>query len=296
MPFPLQRTLDPIIEPVSLESMKNYLRVDDFLTQDDDLISGLISASRERAEDMTARCLIAQEWTFCMDHFPSWYGHESGGYFFGEHRHPRHHSMFRSDNLAIILPRGPVLSVESITWKDFSGAVNTLDPSLYDVDLLSEPARIRPLYNGCWPFAMWDTNSVVIKFIAGYQQTVTETLTVSATAPYTATISRLATFLSLTSVTDVVSKLAVPNVVIEPSTGVITVPEAEAGLQVSVVYQVSSIPKSFIRAIYLMCGSWYENRAEVIQGGGNFNSLPTPMSATSLLGTYQLFPLGYPKS
>src|SRR5580698_760383 len=102
MPFPLRRVLDPIVEPVSLSDMKNYLRVD--VTDDDLLISTLISASRERAEDLTGRCLVAQQWVFNMDRFPTWWGNDGGSYYFFEHHHPRHHSMFRSDNIAIILP------------------------------------------------------------------------------------------------------------------------------------------------------------------------------------------------
>lgn len=292
MPFPLQRVLDPIAEPVSLVDMKNYLRVD--IDDDNDLISGLISAARERAEDLTARCLIRQQWVFSLDRFPTWWGYESGSSYFFEHHHPRHHSMFRSDNISIILPRGPVLSVDSITYKDISGTVQTLDPTFYNVDLISQPARIRPLYNGVWPQALFDTNSVTIKFTAGYEQTVTETLTVPSAAPYTVTPSRAASFLSLTSVSN--GATAVVGSTVDPSTGIITVPSAEAGLVLLVTYQANSIPKSFIHAIKLIAAAWNENRSEVIQGGGNFNSMPTPLSAESLLGTYQLFPLGYPKS
>jgi hypothetical protein len=293
MPFPLQRTLDPVVEPVCLAVMKNYLRVD--IDDDDDLINSLISMARERAEDLTGRCLIAQEWTFSFDRFPFWYGQESGVFFSGEFMHHRHrHSMFRSDHYAIILPRGPVLSVESITYKDLNGDVQTLDPILYEVDLLSQPARIRTVYNGSWPVALWDTNSITIKFIAGYQQTVTEVLTLSDTAPFAGTVTRSAAIISLNSAQDVTTGDAIVGVLGDG--GSISFATGTAGQTVQVSYQVPSIPQSFLHAIKLMCGAWYENRAEVVQGGGNFNSMPTPMSASSLLGTYELFPVGYPKS
>jgi hypothetical protein len=273
--------------------MKLYLRID--IDDDDVTTQNMISTARERAEDLTARCLLRQQWVFSFDKFPTWWGNESGSSYFFEHHHPRHHSMFRSDNVAIILPRGPVLSVDSITYKDISGTVQTLDPATYNVDLLSQPARIRPLYNGVWPQALWDTNSVVIKFTAGYEQTVTEVLTVPSVAPFAVTISRFNKFLSLTSVTDVASGTLLSGCSIDIN-GAVTVPSGEAGLRVSVVYQVNSIPNSFLMAIKLLCAAWNENRAEVAQGGGNFNSLPTPIAATSLLGTYELFPVGYPKS
>lgn len=294
MPFPLQRTLDPLTEPIDLDTIKNYLRVD--IPDDDDLISNLISTARERAEDLTGRSLLRQSWTFAIDHFPSyWRGgdyNSSLGVF--NYRHHLRPSMFVTDTISIILPRGPVLSVDSITWKDATGTVNLLDPRQYEVDLLSEPTRIRPAYKQSWPYAMWDMNSVVIKFTTGYEQTVTEVLTVPAAAPFTVAISRQSTFLSLTSVVDVVSGL--PLVAsINTFTGEVTVPSTEAGLNVIVTYQVNSIPKSFIHAMKLMVGAWYDNRSEIVQGGGNFNQLPTPISAVSLLGMYELFPLGFPK-
>lgn len=216
MPFPLRRVLDPATEPISLSDMKSYLRVD--YTDDDSLISTLISAARERAEDITARCLISQQWQFSFDQFPRY------GCF--EYLHHRRHrdSMFNLDERAIILPRGPVLSVDSITYVDqITGTLQTLDPSLYSVDNISEPCRITPKYKTTWPLAQFDTNSVTILFTAGYE----------------------------------------------------------------------TIPQSLRHAMKLIVGAWFENRSEIVQSGGNFNSLPMPLSAAALLGTYALFPLGY---
>ena len=216
MPFPLRRVLDPATEPVSLSDMKNYLRVD--YTDDDALISTLISAARERAEDVTGRCLMSQQWQFSFDQFPN--------YGCWQYLHLRRHreSMFSHDERSIILPRGPVLSVDSIQYVDqLTGTLQTLDPSLYTTDLLSEPARITPKYMSTWPLARFDTNSVTILFTAGYE----------------------------------------------------------------------TIPQSLLHAIKLIVGAWFENRSEIVQSGGNFNSFPMPLSASALLGTYTLFQLGY---
>ncbi len=219
MAFPLRRVSDPANEPILLTDMKTYLRVD--FTDDDDLITALISAARERAEDLTGRCLISQQWEFAFDEFPRY-----GCWSHLHHRHGRHGSMFANDETAIILPRGPVISIDSITYKDQTGTVQTLDPSAYNADLLSQPARITPTYGTAWPTALHDTNSVNILFTCGYE----------------------------------------------------------------------NVPNSILHAIKLIVGAYYENRAEVTQGGGNFNLMPTPLSAESLLSTYQLFHLGYPKA
>ena len=226
MPFPLRRTLDPATEPIDVVTMKNYLRVD--ISDDDDLIGSLISVARERAEDMTGMCLLPQQWTFSFDRFPrhcyeSFAGLATDRLYLHEHRR---NSMFMHDGNAIILPRGPVQSVDSITYKDAFGDVQTLDPSRYQVDSLSSPARINPVYGTTWPIALPDQNSITVMFTAG----------------------------------------------------------------------CDSIPQSFIHAIKLIVGTYYENRAEVVQGSGNFNSLPLPLSATSLLATYEMLKLGYPRS
>jgi len=308
MPFPLRRTLDPLVEPVSLAAMKNYLRVD--IDDDDDFISTLISVARERAEDMTGRCLLAQEWTFSMDRFPCYWGEGRGEGFFGQH-HEFHQSLFRRNDLAITLPRGPVISVESIQYVDNTQTLQTLNPESYEVDYLSQPARITPVYAGSWPTALWDTNSVTIMFTAGYQQTVTEILNlvpvyaVGTTPPvtaYSATLQRASTAIALVSCSDLTLGAATNPVSVVPvagvtfSNGVLVLPSTvNPDDVIQAVYTVTSIPQSFLHAIKLICSTYYENRAEVIQGGGNFNSFPLPFGAASLLKTYELFPLGYPK-
>jgi hypothetical protein len=194
--------------------------------------------------------------------------------------------------MEIILPRGPVITVDSIQYIDGTGTPQTLDPTLYFVDNMSEPCRILPAYGRGWPATQWVPNAVTIKFTAGYEQTVTDTLTVPHVAPFTVPVSRASKALSLTSVTDVVASTLVAGCTM--TNGIVTFPSGAADKVVSVVYQVSSIPESFLHAIKLILSTYYESRQEVVQGGGNFNTLPLPLSASSLLGTYELFSVGYP--
>jgi hypothetical protein len=289
MPFPLIRVLDPASEPVSLSVMKNYLRVD--IPDDDDLITSLIRIARERAEDMTSRCLLAQQWLFCLDRFPGYWGDNTDGGVFLLHGY-RRHSLWIGHHLEISLPRGPMISVDSINYTDTNGVNQLLPPTSYEVDLISDPARIRPLFNGFWPAALYDTNSIKIKFTAGYQQTVTEQVTMPAAAPLSARLSRYLTALSLTSAVD--STTSVPVAGTLAAGGIVTFPSATPGEVLTVTYQTTRIPESFIHAIKLIVGTYYENRAEVVQGNGTFNSFPLPLSAASLLATYDLFPVGYP--
>jgi hypothetical protein len=200
--------------------------------------------------------------------------------------------MWLGHRLEILLPRGPVLSVDAINYTDDNGNPQTMDPDTYEIDLISEPARLRPVFNGSWPVALWDTNSVQILFTCGYQQTVTETHTMPTVAPFTVLLGRGVNAYSITTAVDATSGVAVAGTLLN---GAATFAGATAGQVLKITYVFTNIPQSFIHAIKLLVGAWYENRAEVAQGGGNFNSMPMPLSATSLLATYQLFPVGYPK-
>jgi Phage gp6-like head-tail connector protein len=66
----LQILEGPAVEPVSLSDMKTYLRVDQDFTEDDLMISGFISAARERVESFTSRSLINKTYLQCLDSFP----------------------------------------------------------------------------------------------------------------------------------------------------------------------------------------------------------------------------------
>jgi uncharacterized phiE125 gp8 family phage protein len=128
----------PSEEPVSLTGAKLYLRVDH--EEDDDLIRQLISAARRVAERITGRQLVTATWEYRRDRWPA--------------------SSFMR------LPRPPVRTVESVTYLDTSGTLQTLDSSLYEVDTGRNGLWLA--YLADWP-ALRDTqNAVRVRFTAGY--------------------------------------------------------------------------------------------------------------------------------
>lgn len=133
----LFRTVEPAVEPVSLADAKLHLRI----TQDDedDLIAGLIRGAREEVEAQTGLALITQSWRLTLDCLPP-----AG---------------------RVALARCPVAEILSVTLYGADGEATVLDPSAYDSDIVSRPARLifaAPLE------PLRSMNGVEIDFSAGY--------------------------------------------------------------------------------------------------------------------------------
>jgi len=131
-------TTEPTIEPITLVDMKLHLRVD--CDDDDDLITGLISASRQWCEDYEHRAYITQTITAKLNYLPS----------------------------CIILPKPRLQSVTSVKYIDTSATEQTLSSDLYDVDLYREPGQIVRGYNDTYPSTLDVVNAVEIVYVAGY--------------------------------------------------------------------------------------------------------------------------------
>lgn len=130
------RTTTPT-EPVTLAEAKLHLRVDG--TDEDALITALISAARETCEDRIEGTIPVTGWRLTLDAFPD----------------------------AIKLPRGPVASVESVKYLDAAGVEQTLSPLDYLVDTVSTPGYIVPAYGKAWPETREQINAVEVEYTAG---------------------------------------------------------------------------------------------------------------------------------
>lgn len=128
----------PATDPLTLAEAKAHLRVT--ATDEDALITSLITAATDSAEIFTGRALVTQTWDLTLDSFPC----------------------------VIEVPKPPLVSVTSITYIDTDGATQTLATTEYTVDTKSEPGRIVPAYGKYWPSTREVPNAVTIRFVAGY--------------------------------------------------------------------------------------------------------------------------------
>jgi len=140
--FALSIETIPSNEPISTAEAKAHLRVD--ISDDDTLIDRLVKAARQRLEADTGQVLITQVWNMYLDCFPS------------------------SNYQPIKVLNPPLVSIDSITYVDGNGDVQTWDSSEYRVDTKSMPARITPASGYSWPSISNVTNAITIQFTAGY--------------------------------------------------------------------------------------------------------------------------------
>jgi uncharacterized phiE125 gp8 family phage protein len=164
MPISLQRNATTGDEPVSLDELKAAMRID--FDDDDALLTALLLAARQRAEDITGRTLVTSTWTYFLDSFPFGWQTDLA---------PARSTMNRFINWwaysqAIRIPRGPLQSVESIQYlPGTSGPYVTLDPSNYMIDTASAPGIVYPAPNYYWPLNNYaQHNAVQINFTSGY--------------------------------------------------------------------------------------------------------------------------------
>lgn len=151
-------TVQPTSEPLSRAEAKIHLRVETTFTDDDLLIDALITAARQYAEQETDRSLITQTWKYTLDSLPGSMGYASPGY--GQE--------FYIPGNAIVLTKGPIQSIGSITYLDTGGVTQTMASSDYIADLSGPAARITPVFGKIWPIAQFQIASAAVTFVAGY--------------------------------------------------------------------------------------------------------------------------------
>jgi len=163
------------LEPITIPEAKQHLRIT--FTNEDTFIGDLITSARYHLENRLRQSFITQSWTLYLDSFPSAGGYYNraireswpslGGLPSGLGFYP---GMVPNSTGVINIPNPPLISLDSVTYYDFSNTLQTVSTSAYIVSLAT-PARIQPQYSKVWPIAKPSIDSVQINFTAGYGPT-----------------------------------------------------------------------------------------------------------------------------
>jgi len=126
-------------EPVSLELAKSQIRGAD-CADEDQLIEHYISVARSTLEDRLQRTLVRSRWRLQLDAF--------------------------TPTLELLYP--PCVEVQAVRYFDLQGVLQTLDPTLYQADIDSDPARLVAAPGSSWPQPQERLNAVQVDYVAGY--------------------------------------------------------------------------------------------------------------------------------
>ena len=151
-------TTAPTAEPLSLQEVKEYLRVDD--ATDERVVQPLIIAARQFAEEHMNRALMQQTFTLMLDAVI-------------DQDQPLYEGMRTAPDLNyyknyIVLPKSPVQSVTSVKTFDDSDTATTMASTKYYVDTQREPARIVLRTGETFPTALRVANAIEVIYVAGY--------------------------------------------------------------------------------------------------------------------------------
>lgn len=261
MPLSYKQTSQPYCEPVTLAQAKAQCVVDAAFVDDDALIAALIAGARQYLEKRMNRAIFSRGMQLFLDHFP--YPIYDGTVNPND-RHCLYGYFWHA--LAIRLPMPLCQDVESIQYIDLSGEITAFDPSLWFVDVNSQPARIVPQPGVYWPYTQsWLPNSVTIAYTAGsYDNEVEDSLTVSAGAISLSQAAAMAagTILQTSAITLVDASgnpvvFTVPN---PQQPGSLAVNPSYNGQILTATYYCGMAPQTVCQAMLLLISYWYNHR------------------------------------
>jgi uncharacterized phiE125 gp8 family phage protein len=138
-------TVEPTVEPITLENLKDRLRIGSVCDFDAEL-SLILTMARKQVEADTYRRLVTQTVVGYLDGF--------------------------LNVREIELRLAPISSITSIVYTDQNSASQTFAASRYATDLNSTPPRVVLDTNDQWELTEENTpNAVAITFVAGYGAT-----------------------------------------------------------------------------------------------------------------------------
>lgn len=126
----------PLDEPVTLDEARAHLRLD--TTDEDGLLTALLTAARTSLEAETRRAFMTQSWRLILDEWPG---------------------------AMLTLPLAPVSAVTAVTMNDADGP-RVVAASLYETALEGDNPHLGHVAG--WPLPTRRVGGIAIDFTAGY--------------------------------------------------------------------------------------------------------------------------------
>lgn len=149
----------PAEEPVSVAELRAYLRDP---ADADSVLTRLIKAAREYAEEATGIIMVSQVRELTLDAWPGggdglgWWDGVQDGAIIG--RAPRF----------VELPKSPLISITSVKTYDTGNNPETWGAGNYFADTGQKPGRLALLDGAVWPVPTRAASGIVIRYVAGH--------------------------------------------------------------------------------------------------------------------------------
>jgi hypothetical protein len=267
--------VEPVSEPVSVEQMDFYLRVDS--TSDDTLMAGLITAARRWCENFTQRRFQYTTLRLLMDFFPGYVDFKMSGQKISSPFVSGSNAVLVGIRYAILLPYPAVYKIVNFQYEDENGSnVTLLAATNYIQDLQSQPARLMPLFGQMWPVARVVSNAVTVDYVSGYGGNVPIVALagnpiITAAAGYTFTAADVGSAISFNGSSTVINSV--------DGLGNATLAAAPAAAYTGTGYLGNPVPSEICTAIMMLAAYWNENRVP--------NNEDIPFAVKSLLVPYR---------
>jgi uncharacterized phiE125 gp8 family phage protein len=136
---PATLSIGPVGEPVTVNEVRDALNIGH--TSENPKIERGITSARTYLEGVLRRWFLTQTWVENWPRFP----------------------------FELWLTRWPVQSITQIDYLDPDGVSQTLAASVYQENLVAQPARIREALGQSWPSIVLDTyNPVTVTYVVGF--------------------------------------------------------------------------------------------------------------------------------
>jgi len=166
-----RQTSLPAQEPVSLDMAKRFMNLPASFVSQDDLITGWITAAREKGEILTWRSLAKRNFTQVLDSFPYFTDTVQSqlAYPPSYYSLPRYSTTLWNYSQMIKLGYSPAISVTRMRYVGSDGNYHTLNQDVdFILDRIAEPSRIFPPPGQYWPASLYVANACQIDYVAGY--------------------------------------------------------------------------------------------------------------------------------